>query len=108
MASVETRPLGSPVQRATAPSRDELEAVCRQIVVDMFEHLGIDSDTFIGRERVRANLAFLQLLREQHEDRGREFRRGLFQNTGNLVALTGMSALLLAGGYLIGHGFTFR
>ncbi len=94
-------------EQATA-RREELEAICQQIVAEALDNLGIDSLTFVGRERVRANLAFLQFLREQHEDRGREFRRGLFQNTGNLVAFTGMSLLLLAGGYLLGHGFTLK
>ena len=78
------------------------------MISEALDGIGIDNDSFVGRERVRANLSFLQILREQHEDRGREFRRGLFQNTGNLVALTGMSLLLLAGGYLLGHGFSLK
>lgn len=77
-------------------------------MAEALDTIGIDNESFVGRERARANLAFLQLLREQHEDRGREFRRGLFQNTGNLVALSGMSLLLLVGGYMLGHGFTFK
>ncbi len=108
MGQGETRQAGSTIGRGSAATRDELEVICREIVADALDHLGIDSDSFVGRERVRTNLAFLQSLREQHEDRGREFRRGLFQNTGNLVALGGMSLVLLAGGYLVGHGFSFR
>ena len=108
MGCVETRPQLPSGARHPPLKREEFEAICREIVSDALDHIGIDSDTFIGRERVRANLAFLQMLREQHEDRGREFRRGLFQNTGNLVAVTGMSVILLAGGYLIGHGFNFH
>ncbi len=108
MGCVETRSQLPSGARPAPPTRDEIEAICREIVADTLDHLGIDSDTFVGRERVRANLAFLQSIREQHADRGREFRRGLFQNTGNLVALAGMSAILLAGGYLVGHGFSFR
>ena len=91
-----------------ALTRNELDAICRAIVAETFDTIGIDSDTFIGRERMRSNLLFLQSLREQHEDRGREFRRGLFQNTGNLVAFSVMSMLLLAGGILIGHGFSLK
>ena len=108
MGCVETRSQLPPGARTSVTTRDELEAICREIVANTLDHLGIECDTFVGRERVRANLAFLQALREQHEDRGREFRRGLFQNTGNLVALAGMSVILLAGGYLVGHGFSFR
>ena len=95
-------------KRAPVLSRDDLELLCRQVVSETLDHLGIDNETFIGRERMRANLAFLQLLRDQHEDRGREFRRGFFQNTGNLLAFTVVSSLLLAGGYLIGHGFVLK
>ncbi len=88
--------------------KDEREEACRRLVSELFDCIGIDNATFVGRERMRANLAFLQALREQHEDRGREFRRGLFQNTGNLVALGIVSMLLVAGGYLIGHGFILK
>ena len=90
------------------PSSDEVEDSARRVVTDVLDCVGIDYSTFIGRERIRANLAFLQMLREQHEDRGREFRRGIFQNMGNLLALLIMSVVLLLCGYLVGHGFTFK
>ena len=89
-------------------SRDDVDDITRRIVTELLDCVGIDNATFVGRERFRANLAFLQALREQHEDRGREFRRGLFQNTGNLVALCLVSLALLGGGYLVGHGFTLK
>ena len=89
------------------PPKEAIEAA-RLLVTEILDCVGIDNATFIGRERMRANMAFLQMLREQHEDRGREFRRGLFQNTGNLVALTLMSLLFLASGYLLGHGLIVK
>ena len=87
---------------------EKTEDCAKRVITEVLDCVGIDNSSFVGRERARANMAFLQMLREQHEDRGREFRRGLFQNTGNLVALTMMSLLLLAGGYLVGHGFTLK
>ncbi len=89
-------------------TRDDIDEGTRRIVTEAFDCVGVDTATFVGRERFRANLAFLQSLREQHEDRGREFRRGLFQNTGNLVALGVLSLALAGGGYLVGHGFPFK
>ena len=89
-------------------TQSEVEECARRVVTEVLDCVGIDNATFVGRERIRANLAFLQSIREQHEDRGREFRRGLFQNTGNLVALGLMSLALAGGGYLVGHGFPLK
>lgn len=86
----------------------ETEDCVKRVVSEMLDCVGIDNATFVGRERIRANLAFLQSLREQHEDRGREFRRGLFQNTGNLLALGLVSLALVGGGYLVGHGYPLK
>lgn len=89
-------------------AEDELDGLVRRLMVEAMDGIGIDASSFVGRERARANLAFLQMLREQHEERGREFRRGLFQNSGNLVALALMSLLFMAGGWMVGHGFTLK
>ena len=51
----------------------------KRVVTDVLECVGIDYATFVGREKIRANLAFPQALREQHEDRGESSEEARFK-----------------------------